>query len=236
VRFPAEGIQADAKFSFEATAPVLDTKPLSQSTLQTKLKRSDVINAFLKQAYSELHSQGILVSLDVFGIMAWQRSVDLAHTGQDIASMAQYCDVLSPMIYPSHFYGMDGYALPGDAPEHFISSSMERFRKITGDSGPALRPWLQAFAWKTKTYSPQYIKTQVLVSKNYGGIGFLLWNARNDYAKPLAAMAEMTPASEVYFGKSKLPIPDKSEAATKIVARRSKSATGAGKSSAPSNP
>ena len=47
-------------------------------------------------------------------IMAWQRQVDLAHTGQDIVLMAKSCDVLSPMIYPSHFFGMEGIAHPGD--------------------------------------------------------------------------------------------------------------------------
>ena len=81
-------------------------------------------------------AQGVhLLSLDVFGIMAWQRPVDLAHTGQDIVGMAKYCDVLSPMIYPSHFFGMDGIAHPGDAPEHFIGESMARFEKITQGSG-----------------------------------------------------------------------------------------------------
>jgi hypothetical protein len=34
--------------------------------------------------------------------------------------MAHYCDVLSPMIYPSHFFGMDNIAHPGDDPAHFI--------------------------------------------------------------------------------------------------------------------
>ena len=79
-----------------------------------------------EKAYAELHPTGVLLSLDVFGVMAWQRQVDLSHTGQDIVGMAKYCDVLSPMIYPSHFFGMDGIP-PGDAPEHFISESMERF-------------------------------------------------------------------------------------------------------------
>jgi hypothetical protein len=109
--------------------------------------------------------------------------------------------VLSPMIYPSHFFGMDGYAQPGDAPEHFIAMSMARFQKITADSGVTLRPWLQAFAWRTKTYSPEYIKIQVQASKNNGGDGFLFWNARNDYAKPFAAMPEMMAQSDKYLGK-----------------------------------
>ena len=62
-------------------------------------QRSDVITAFLKKAYAELHPTGVLLSLDVFGVMAWQRQVDLSHTGQDIVGMAHYADVLSPMIY-----------------------------------------------------------------------------------------------------------------------------------------
>jgi hypothetical protein len=113
--------------------------------------------------------------------------------------MARYCDVLSPMIYPSHFFGMDGYAHPGDAPEHFISISMDRFRKITASTGVVLRPWLQAFAWRTKTYSTEYIVDQVKVARAHGGVGFLFWNARNDYGKPYLAMAEMRAAPGRYY-------------------------------------
>jgi hypothetical protein len=184
VRFPAEGNQSDAQFVFQK---------------DPKMHRDDVIAGFLNRAYSELHPMGVLLSLDVFGVMAWQRQVDLSHTGQDIVKMAKYCDVLSPMIYPSHFFGMDGYALPGDAPEHFIGTSMERFQKITAGSGVVLRPWLQAFAWRTKTYSPEYILKQVSTSKSHGGIGFLFWNARNDYAKPFAAMPVMLANRKLYL-------------------------------------
>ncbi|MCU1285854.1 MAG: hypothetical protein JWO13_2204 [Acidobacteriales bacterium] len=220
VRFPAEGNQKDAKFAFEAKQAAVPEKTDVAAGGSAKVaahsqatERADVIANFLDKAYSELHPMGVLVSLDVFGIMAWQRQVDLSHTGQDIVKMAKHCDVLSPMIYPSHFFGMDGYAMPGDAPEHFISTSMARFEKITAGSGVVIRPWLQAFAWKTKIYSPQYIETQVLASKQQGGLGFLLWNARNDYAKPFAAMPTMVAAKDRYFGKRSMTSP-----ATPVVA------------------
>ena len=193
VRFPAEGDQKDASFVFQTAHP--------------EWRRTDVIADFLKHAYAELHPAGVLLSLDVFGVMAWQRQVDLAHTGQDIVSMAKYCDVLSPMIYPSHFFGMDGYARPGDAPEHFISESMDRFELITKGSGVVIRPWLQAFRWRTKTYSPKYIEVQVLTAKKKGGIGFLFWNAGNDYSKPFVAMPEMSAARGEYFRGDELPNP-----------------------------
>ncbi|MGB2602925.1 MAG: putative glycoside hydrolase [Candidatus Sulfotelmatobacter sp.] len=173
------------------------------------MQRSDVITAFLKKAYAELHPTGVLLSLDVFGVMAWQRPVDLSHTGQDIVGMAKYCDVLSPMIYPSHFFGMDNIAHPGDAPEHFIGESMQRFELITKGSGVVIRPWLQAFRWRTKTYSPEYIKVQVATAKEKGGIGFLFWNAANDYSKPYEAMPEMKAANtkekDKFFRGDELP-------------------------------
>jgi hypothetical protein len=220
VRFPAEGDQKDATFVFQTLqvsqqesqetcgdgrlGRPADAKRGGTSTnavpCKTKasheMQRSDVIVSFLKKAYAELHPTGVLLSLDVFGVMAWQRPVDLSHTGQDIVGMAKYCDVLSPMIYPSHFFGMDNIEHPGDAPEHFIGESMERFELITHpdgnrSSGVVIRPWLQAFRWRTKTYSPEYIKVQVATAKEKGGIGFLFWNAANDYSKPYEAMPEM---------------------------------------------
>jgi hypothetical protein len=186
VRFPAEGDQKDAQFVFQTEHP--------------DWKRTDVITNFLKKAYGELHPTGVLLSLDVFGVMAWQRQVDLSHTGQDIVGMAKYCDVLSPMIYPSHFFGMDGIEHPGDEPAHFIGESMDRFEQITHPdgnraTGVVIRPWLQAFHWRTRTYSPEYIKIQVETARAKGGIGFLFWNAANDYSKPYEAMPEMKAAN-----------------------------------------
>ena len=178
------------------------------------IQRSDVIAGFLKRAYGELHPTGVLLSLDVFGVMAWQRQVDLSHTGQDIVQMARYCDVLSPMIYPSHFFGMDNIPHPGDEPAHFIGESMDRFELITKGEGVVIRPWLQAFHWRTKTYSPEYIKIQVETAKSKGGVGFLFWNAANDYSKPFTAMPEMKEANfkqgskdPKYFRGDELPTP-----------------------------
>jgi len=222
VRFPAEGDQKDALFKYQADhlspelldEPIADPLPARVRTASGKnyqapvhstkpqhheMQRSEVIANFLDRAYAQIHPTGVLLSLDVFGIMAWQRPVDLSHTGQDIVAMAKHCDVLSPMIYPSHFFGMDGIAHPGDAPEHFIGESMDRFKLITKDSGVVLRPWLQAFAWRTKTYSPHYVEVQIEVAKQKGGIGFLFWNANNDYSKPYTAMPEMKAAKGHYF-------------------------------------
>jgi hypothetical protein len=203
VRFPAEGDQKDAAFNYQRDTAEHSADPAKADSAKAaparadhtkEMQRSDIIVNFLDRAYAQIHPAGVLLSLDVFGVMAWQRPVDLSHTGQDIVAMAKHCDVLSPMIYPSHFFGMDGIARPGDAPEHFIGESMDRFKLITKNSGVVIRPWLQAFAWRTRTYSPEYVKTQVQVAKEKGGIGFLFWNANNDYSKPYTAMPEMRAA------------------------------------------
>jgi hypothetical protein len=253
VRFPAEGDQKDAQFVFQGqqqeaaqAAPEATQAEAQQQSETAKSQpkasnskpkaesrkpeagprgpqRTDVITAFLKKAYAELHPTGVLLSLDVFGVMAWQRQVDLAHTGQDIVGMAHYCDVLSPMIYPSHFFGMDNIAHPGDEPAHFIGESMDRFELITKGSGVVIRPWLQAFHWRTKTYSPEYIKIQVETAKEKGGIGFLFWNAANDYSKPYEAMPEMKAADAKeakdkakYFRGDELPVATTQAALTPI--------------------
>jgi hypothetical protein len=205
-----------AKAKRGGTAPTAGTNtPAPQAKPCTAAprgpQRSDVIAGFLKKAYAELHPTGVLLSLDVFGVMAWQRQVDLSHTGQDIVQMAKYCDVLSPMIYPSHFFGMDGIEHPGDEPAHFIGESMDRFELITKGSGVVIRPWLQAFHWRTKTYSPEYIKIQVETAKSKGGVGFLFWNAANDYSKPYEAMPDMKAANakekDKYFRGDEMPVP-----------------------------
>ena len=177
VRFPAEGDQADAQFAFQKEHP--------------DWPRTKIITDFVARATDTLHPMGVLVSIDVFGVMAWAKTVDLVLTGQNIHDLSRHCDIISPMIYPSHFFGFDGYSDPGDAPEHFISESMQRFQNATEGSGVVLRPWLQAFGWRTKTYSPGYIVTQVRVAYQQGSVGFLFWNARNDYSKPFAAMPEV---------------------------------------------
>jgi hypothetical protein len=47
---------------------------------------------------------------------------------------------------------------------------------------------------------------QVSTSRDRGGIGFLFWNARNDYSKPYIAMPVMLKHPDQYFGKRTAPI------------------------------
>jgi hypothetical protein len=177
IRFPVEGNQKDAVFSIQRK--------------HARWRRSNVITHFVAEAYSQLHPRRVLLSLDVFGVLAWDHRVDVASTGQDLRALVPYCDVLSPMIYPSHFFGMDGYAYPGDAPRHFISEAMKRFSQMTANTRVVVRPWLQGFSWHTSKYSTDYVLTQILTARANGARGFLFWNADNEYREPFAALLQM---------------------------------------------
>src|SRR5207245_9624679 len=95
---------------------------------------------------------------------------------------------------------------PEDPPVHCSGESVHRVKLSTQDSTVVLRPWQQAFRWRTKTYSSEYIETQVRVAKEKGGVGFLFWNAGNDYSKPYGAMPVMKAAKEKrYFRGDEMP-------------------------------
>lgn len=185
IRFPVDGNQKDCLFHYQAQEP--------------NARRADFISNYLYRAQQALKPSGVHISIDVYGVMAWARAVDLDATGQDIVALSYYCDVLCPMIYPSHFFhNFDGYADPGDAPEHFIHVSLDRFNQATQDTGVVIRPWLQAFAWRTKTFGPDYIRIQVETARKMNADGFMLWNARNVYTAPDKAMPSMMAAPGQY--------------------------------------
>lgn len=186
IRFPVDGNQKDARFAYQSTNP--------------KAARADFISNFLYRAQQALKPSGVHISIDVYGVMAWARDVDLDATGQDVVSLAYFCDVMCPMIYPSHFFGnFDGISDPGDAPQHFIQAGMEKFNAITQDTGVIIRPWLQAFGWRTKTFGPNYILIQVETERAQRGSGFMLWNAGNRYKVPDQAMPTMVAGGTKYF-------------------------------------
>ncbi|HPQ52077.1 MAG TPA: putative glycoside hydrolase [Spirochaetota bacterium] len=171
IRFPTVGNLGDADYAYHFG----------------KMSNDNVITHFLKRAYREISSRNTRLSIDIFGVVAWGKEVDVRRTGQRIESLAQYCDVISPMLYPSHFSNnFNGFPNPGDHPYHFI---FEGCKKVAGRAGStAVRPWLQAFGWRVSSYDEQYILRQVKASNDSGAKGYLFWNASNNYSTVLRAM------------------------------------------------
>ena len=181
VRFPTNGWQGDWQGDLEATAA----------------RRRAVITGFVAALHDTLRASGCRLSADLFGIMAWDRTVDLARTGQPGPSLAGHLDVIGQMIYPSHFgRGFEGLDSPGDHREYVIAAGLRRFRE---QAGPTLliRPWLQAFPWRVEAYDSAYVRVQIASALAAGAAGWCLWNpsGRYDVAHPaLAATADQVPA------------------------------------------
>jgi hypothetical protein len=96
--------------------------------------------------------------------------------------MAPNLDVISSMLYPSHFYGnFDNFSYPPDHPYYFYEKGVAKVYNKTAAYGTVNRPWVQAFPYRIRNYGPDYIRQQLQGSYDAGGNGWLLWNANNDY-------------------------------------------------------
>jgi hypothetical protein len=152
-------------------------------------RRSAVIAGFLGALATRLEGSGVKISADVYGIAAWERTADLAVTGQHVPTLAAHVDYLCPMIYPSHFGpGFEGHANPADEPEHFIAEGVRRFRALAGD-GARIRPWLQGFPWRVTDYDASYVARQVAAADTAGAAGWCLWNPTGRYDVALGAFS-----------------------------------------------
>lgn len=174
IRFPTTGDLSDAQYAYSFG----------------NMKKEDTITLFLKRAYQELQPFHVYVSIDIFGVVAWGHSGDIAQTGQRISKLGNYCDVISPMLYPSHFNdNFKGFKHPGDNPYYFISEGVKKVQEQA--PGTLVRPWLQAFAWRVSNYNPDYIVEQVKASVDTESSGYLFWNAKNSYGTVLEGMKRL---------------------------------------------
>ena len=123
------------------------------------------------------------MSVDIYGVVAWGEPIDVETTGQRVEDLAKVADVLSPMLYPSHFYpGFRGSPLPALEPYHFVHEGVSRIRERLAPEPVRIRPWLQAFAYRTgNAFDAKYVVAQLEASRDAHGRGFLLWDPRSQY-------------------------------------------------------
>jgi hypothetical protein len=153
--------------------------------------RYRIISDFLARARRELAAHQVLLSIDVFGIIAWGKPKDVEMTGQKIEDLARHCDVISPMIYPSHFHNpFRGIADPGERPYLLVSETCKRFSRLLKNSQATLRPWIQAFPLGTDHFDEEYVFEQLKALDESEVRGWLLWSAGNKYDVAWKALAE----------------------------------------------
>lgn len=158
-----------------------------------RMSKEESITHFLKRAYREISKRNTLLSIDIFGVVAWGKRVDIRKTGQRVDLLSRYCDIISPMLYPSHFNdNFEGFTNPGDNPYYFIYNGCRRVRAL---SNKTIRPWLQAFSWRVSNYDEEYLINQITASNDAGALGYLFWNAANNYETVLRALRRLKTAT-----------------------------------------
>lgn len=150
--------------------------------------RVQVINDFIDYAKEKLKPYQAMIGVDIFGYTATvEEDSDI---GQNFGMMAERADVVSSMIYPSHWgVGYFGLATPDKFPYEVVTNYIEHELEILNalDHPPITRPWLQDFTasyigpglWIP--YGEAEVLAQVRALQEHGINEFLLWNAANKY-------------------------------------------------------
>jgi len=139
----------------------------------TSDERSAVIAAFLEEARTRLAPMGCGVSAAVFGIVVSSPSDE--GIGQLVEAVSPSVDVLSPMIYPSHYNpGWMGFPDPNDHPGPVVARALDDGMARLGPT-TLMRPWIQAFY-----YNGEQIGAEIQEAEQRGA-GWILWNAGGDY-------------------------------------------------------
>ena len=135
--------------------------------------RVEAIASFLGEARSLLNPMGCAVSGDVFGIVVSME--DDQGLGQRPEELSAQLDVLSPMVYPSHYSnGWLGFDDPNDHPYDVTADAINDAMPRLAD-GSTLRPWLQAFWWTNAQ-----IRSSIQAAEDHG-VGWILWNVLSNF-------------------------------------------------------
>jgi hypothetical protein len=149
--------------------------------------RVTAVSEFVKYAREKLTPFNVKVSVDVFG----NATVipEASGIGQNFTTIAQNVDVISAMIYPSHWTAIFGIPKPDLQPFHLVEGyakvENERLKKL--NNPPISRPWLQDFtaSWlgngNYKVYGKKEVEDQIRALHTQGINEYLLWNATNIY-------------------------------------------------------
>lgn len=152
-------------------------------------KRVSAVTDFVEYARKQLEPYGVKVSVDIFGYTA--TLPEAPGIGQNFSKISEHVDVISSMIYPSHWTSYFGIAKPDLEPYKLVSEYAKLEKRKLGelDSPPVSRPWLQDFtasylgAGNYKEYGRAEVEAQIKALKEQGINEFLLWNAGNSYTQ-----------------------------------------------------
>ncbi|NLM96805.1 MAG: putative glycoside hydrolase [Halanaerobiaceae bacterium] len=143
---------------------------------------SEVITDFLWYSKKSLNKYNIPLSIDVYGLTTTAKD-DLG-IGQNFAELTNIIDIISPMVYPSHYAeGSYGIAIPESQPGEIIRRSLtDAKEKIKDKDHVTIRPWLQDFSLRYR-YTSKEILDQINAAESLGINEWLLWNPSSRYTE-----------------------------------------------------
>lgn len=160
-----------------------------ESDLDPVQRRVEAVTDFVAYAREQLKPYDVDVSVDIFGYSA--TLPEAPGIGQNFSKISENVDVISSMIYPSHWTSYFGIAKPDLEPYRLVAeyAKVENAKLGALDTPPVSRPWLQDFSapWLGSgnylRYGKEEVEAQIKALKENGIDEFLLWNARNKYTE-----------------------------------------------------
>ncbi|MEK3887402.1 putative glycoside hydrolase [Bacillus sp. FSL K6-3431] len=181
VRFP-EGFETrDDQLVYDMG----EYKDMDEDNVQ---KRVHAVTDFVAYAREKLKPYGVKVSVDIFGYAA--TIPEAPGIGQNFSKISENVDVISSMIYPSHWTSYFGIAKPDLEPYKLVKEYAKVENKLLDklENKPLSRPWLQDFtasylgSGNYLVYGTTEVEAQIRALNEEGITEYLLWNAANKYS------------------------------------------------------
>ncbi|MFS0644561.1 putative glycoside hydrolase [Siminovitchia sp. 179-K 8D1 HS] len=182
VRFPEGFENRDQQLKYEMG----EYKNIKEDNVH---KRVHAVTDFVAYAREKLKPYGVQVSVDIFGYTA--TLPEAPGIGQNFSKISENVDVISSMIYPSHWTSYFGIAKPDLEPYKLVReyAKVENAKLSELENPPVSRPWIQDFtasylgSGNYKVYGKAEVEAQIKALHDSGIKEFLLWNAGNVYTK-----------------------------------------------------
>ncbi|GEN88034.1 putative glycoside hydrolase [Oceanobacillus sojae] len=182
VRFPEGFEERDEELEYSMG----DYADLDMDNIQ---KRVEAVTDFVAYAREELSDYDVDVSVDIFGYAATIE--ETPGIGQNFSKISENVDIISSMIYPSHWDSYFGISNPDEEPYALVDEYSKVENEVLGalEEPPVSRPWLQDFSapWlysgPTFQYGKEEVEAQIKALYENGIDEYLLWNAGNNYTE-----------------------------------------------------
>ena len=151
--------------------------------------RIAAVTDFVSFVREKLKPYGVHLSADILAHAITASKI--GGIGQKFTNIADHVDVISPMIFPSHWVnGAFGVKDPDKQPYDIVTQYMKIENGYVKELNPSptSRPWIQAFTadylgeGNFQLYTADVISQEIRALKEAGIKEYLLWNAASQYS------------------------------------------------------